>query len=117
MGALTRRSLIGSALAGGGALLAPGITRVLAAEPGGEVFEMALPHGRALRAPRPFDMVAIAWDSPADARIRLRARRPDGMWGPWLAAHADHGHGPDAAGSDRRRGISEPVWTDRADAL
>src|SRR5437764_6351251 len=114
MGELTRRSLLSSALAGGGALLAPDITRALAREPDGDVFAAPLRAGRPLRAPRRFDLLAVEWDSPADVQLELRTRSADGRWSAWLPAPADHGHGPDRAAA---RLITDPVWTGGADAL
>jgi hypothetical protein len=114
MGELTRRSLLGSALAGGGALLAPNVTRVLAREPDGDVFTAALVPGRPLHVRKRFDLVAIEWEAPAHVHVELRARRGDGAWGPWQPASADHGHGPDRTAV---RLISDPVWTGGADVL
>src|SRR5438128_980429 len=112
MGHLTRRSLLRSALAGGGALVAPGVTRALAAEPDGEIAELALRNGRPVRSPGLFDLVAVEWEAPARADVRLRVRRRAGGWSPWVDAPADHGHGPDRA---RPRLITDPVWAGDAD--
>ncbi|WP_439031120.1 N-acetylmuramoyl-L-alanine amidase [Gordonia terrae] len=33
----------------------------------------------------PIKMVAFTWDRPADVDLTLRAKNPDGKWGPWTA--------------------------------
>src|SRR5439155_602630 len=74
VGQLTRRSLLGGALAGGGALLVPRATRALAGQPDGDVFTLALRGPGPLRTPRAFDMVGVEWDAPEPVHIELRAR-------------------------------------------
>jgi hypothetical protein len=108
MGSLTRRSLLGGALAGGGALFAPGIARVLAAEPDGEIAELPL-HGEGPQRPRRrFDLLAIEWEAPAHAHIELRVRTRRGF-GPWVSAPDGHDRGD--------RLITDPVWAGGADAF
>src|SRR4051794_37539207 len=96
---LTRRSLLGNALAGGAALAAPQITRALAAAPAGDVFDMAL-RGRApLRAPRPFQLIGLEFGDTPRGHVQLRTRPDDGPWTPWVDVHAAHA-----------ARVSDPVW-------
>jgi hypothetical protein len=109
VGHLTRRSLLGSAVAGGAALVVP---RAFAQQPDGDVFEMPVRSGAAVRATRPFDLVAVEWEAPADVRIELRTRPGDGRWSAWQTAPSGAGHGPDRAPA---RLLSDPLWAGDAE--
>jgi hypothetical protein len=122
---VTRRSLLGGALAGGGALLVPAPLRALAGEAGGRVFSMdladAAPRADAAggrwvarepaRAPGRFDLLGLEWAAPERTRIEVRTRGARGDWSPWTPAPWATGHGPDGAGPRR---LTDPVWTGRA---
>jgi hypothetical protein len=120
---LTRRGLIGRALAGGGALLLR--PRVAFAGSAGEsVFDMHLPAGArasaagawtsaAMRAPKRFELLGIEWGDGPDPDIQVRARTAAGHWSQWLDAPLGHGHGPDD--QRRARRLTDPVWTGPAE--
>ncbi|MEO9329238.1 peptidoglycan recognition protein family protein [Gordonia aurantiaca] len=55
---------------------------------------------------RPLKMVAFTWDRPVDVDLRLRARNPDGTWGPWTPLEKVDVAAPSA---DKPSG-TEPVW-------
>ena len=70
-------------------------------------------HGGApVQAARPFDLVAVEWDTPADVRIELRTRSARGRWSAWQTAPSGHGHGPDRAPA---RLLSDPLWAGDAE--
>ncbi|MCD2146903.1 peptidoglycan recognition protein family protein [Gordonia paraffinivorans] len=55
---------------------------------------------------KPLKMVAFTWDRPVDVDLRLRAREPDGSWGPWTPLEKVDVAAPSA---DKPSG-TEPVW-------
>nr|WP_208410280.1 N-acetylmuramoyl-L-alanine amidase [Mycolicibacterium fluoranthenivorans] len=57
----------------------------------------------------PFSMVAITADDLDDTTARVRARQPDGSWGPWYDAEALDGVGP----QDKTTHGTEPVFVGR----
>ncbi|MCR5978855.1 N-acetylmuramoyl-L-alanine amidase [Gordonia jinghuaiqii] len=55
----------------------------------------------------PIKMVALTWDRPADVDLTLRAKSPEGAWGPWtVLEQVSHGQKPSA---EKPVG-TEPVW-------
>jgi uncharacterized protein with LGFP repeats len=61
----------------------------------------------------PFSMVALTMENGADlTSSRIRAKKPDGTWGPWYQAEALEGVGPDTAESSGPRG-TEPIFIGR----
>jgi hypothetical protein len=57
----------------------------------------------------PFSMVAVTADNLTGTAARVRAKKPDGSWGPWYVAETLEGVGPDSAAP---RG-TEPVFVGR----
>ena len=45
----------------------------------------------------PFSMVAVTAGDLTGTRARVRAKKPDGSWGPWYDAETLEGVGPDSA--------------------
>jgi hypothetical protein len=105
---LTRRSLIGRAVAASGAVIAGSLVapRVVFAGADGEtVFEMRVPRGGGpVQAKRTFELLGI---SGAGGDVEVRARGLDGRWSEWLPVHPGH------EGSV----LSDPVWTGPARAF
>jgi uncharacterized protein with LGFP repeats len=58
----------------------------------------------------PFSMVALTAQDLTGTSARIRAKKPDGTWGPWYEAEALEGVGEESAGP---RG-TEPVFVGRA---
>src|SRR4051794_41203380 len=120
---LTRRALIGSALAGGAGLLArPHVA--FAGSEGESVFEMRMPTGAqaaaagawtssVIQAPKPFELLGVEWAAGGDPGIQVRAGAAEGRWSEWLDVPLGHGHGPDTPTKAGRR-LTDPVWTGRA---
>jgi len=117
---LTRRTLLGGAVAAGAAsVLAPAESLAAALEPPPGVFStwVGSLHGTSgvIAAPGRFELVGAEWAGPAHARIELRTRGGDGRWSRWALASVC-GHGPDRAPpADSRFG--EPIWSGPADAI
>jgi uncharacterized protein with LGFP repeats len=61
---------------------------------------------RDLHQDTPFAMVALTADDLSGTSARVRAKKPDGSWGPWYEAETLEGVGPEGAGV---RG-TEPVF-------
>jgi hypothetical protein len=105
---LTRRDVLaGAAAAGAGALLAPALAR---AAPDGAVFTRVLGslgagEVRSVTLGQPVALVAVRWSGRA--RVQLRARRPDGVWGPWAWTAAGH-EGDGVLSGDH---VGEGMWT------
>jgi hypothetical protein len=117
---LTRRTLLGGAVAAGAAsALAPAEGLASALGSPSDVFSkwVGSLHGASgvLTAPRRFSMVGAEWAGPAHARIELRTRGPGGRWGRWALASV-LGHGPDNAPRAGWR-CGEPIWTGPADTV
>ena len=124
---LTRRGLLGRAVAAsgallGGSLLQPGLS--FAGDDGEAVFEVAAPpSSQPVELQRTFELIGLR--GAGDARVEVRARGLDGRWTEWLPVHAGHDHGPDRrrAGSDAgpddagSGALSDPVWTGPARAF
>jgi uncharacterized protein with LGFP repeats len=66
---------------------------------------------REISQPTPFSMVALTADDLTGTSARIRAKKPDGTWGPWYEAESLEGVGPqtDTPGT---RG-TEPVFVGR----
>jgi uncharacterized protein with LGFP repeats len=60
----------------------------------------------------PFSMVALTAADLTGTSARIRAKKPDGTWGPWYDAEAMEGVGPEATDSPGPRG-TEPVFVGR----
>lgn len=55
----------------------------------------------------PIKMVAFTWDRPVDVDLKLRAKNPDGKWGPWtVLEQISRGQAP----SVKNPVGTEPVW-------
>lgn len=55
----------------------------------------------------PIKMVAFTWDRPVDVDLKLRAKNPDGKWGPWtVLEQISRGQKPSA----KNPVGTEPVW-------
>ncbi|MGA5824324.1 peptidoglycan recognition protein family protein [Kitasatospora sp. NPDC094028] len=87
---------------------------------GGSVTSLPLAGGPGLapRGTRPFELLGVGWDGPADAlaggTVRVRTRNADtGVWSDWHALEADAEDGPDRA----PRGATAPLWTGRSDGV
>jgi hypothetical protein len=117
---MTRRTLLGGAVAAGAAsILAPAESLAAALEPPPGVFSRWVGSLHAtsgvLAAAQRFELVGVEWASPAHPRIELRTRGVGGRWSRWALASVG-GHGPDrASAADARFG--EPVWSGPADAV
>jgi len=61
----------------------------------------------------PFSLVALTGTS-LDTTARVRAKRPDGSWGPWYEVETSESVGPDSSGSPRG---TEPVFVGRTTAV
>jgi uncharacterized protein with LGFP repeats len=64
---------------------------------------------REIHQDTPFSMVALTAEDLTGTSARVRAKKPDGTWGPWYEAEALEGVGPD---SPSPRG-TEPVFIGR----
>ena len=55
----------------------------------------------------PIKMVAFTWERPVDVDLKLRAKNPDGKWGPWtVLEQTSRGQAPSA----KNPVGTEPVW-------
>jgi hypothetical protein len=72
----------------------------------------------AVLTPRRFALAGVEWAGSSHVRLELRARAPDGRWGPWVLASVV-GHDPDGTseGKGARANFGEPVWTGAADGV
>jgi uncharacterized protein with LGFP repeats len=61
----------------------------------------------------PFSMVALTADDMTGTSARVRAKQPDGSWGPWYEAEALDGVGEDTKGSPG----TDPVFVGRTTAV
>jgi hypothetical protein len=116
---LTRRTLLGSAVAAGAAsVLGPAESLAAIGSPP-DVFSrwVGSLHGTSgmLATGRRFALVGVEWDGAANARIELRTRAPDGRWSRWALASV-RGHGPDRVPAGESR-FGEPIWTGPADTV
>ncbi|WP_369183900.1 peptidoglycan recognition protein [Streptomyces sp. Y1] len=91
---------------------------------GGTVTSLPLAGGPGLapRGTRPFELLGVGWDGPADAlaggSVRVRTRNADtGDWSDWHALEADTEDGPDRAPHGTPRGATAPLWTGRSDGV
>jgi uncharacterized protein with LGFP repeats len=64
---------------------------------------------RELHQDTPFAMVALTADDLSGTSARVRAKKPDGSWGPWFDAESLEGVGPEGAGVHG----TEPVFVGR----
>jgi hypothetical protein len=112
---LTRRDVIGGAVAaaGAGMLLAPGAALARGEASGRDrVFSVAV--GRVsgespvIVAARRFVLAGVQWSGPAGGRIELRARARAGRWSPWALASV-RGHEPDGPAESGAL-FGEPLW-------
>jgi len=139
---LTRRDVLSGAAAGAGALFGPAAARAADGRGAGAPARPTTPHehapshgdlarlggrvfargvgalgageARTVALSRPVCLAAVRWSGQADAGLALRARRPDGRWGPWANASAA---GHDGDGVRARERVGEGVWLGRADVL
>ena len=117
---LTRRTLLGSAVAAGAAsVLAPAESLAGALGPPPGVFSswVGSLHGTSgvIAVARGFELVGAEWVAPAHARIELRTRGVGGRWSRWALASVC-GHGPDRAPAGDSR-FGEPIWSGPAEAV
>ncbi|MFI6153605.1 peptidoglycan recognition protein [Kitasatospora sp. NPDC051170] len=75
-------------------------------------------HPLAPRGTRPFALLGVRWDGPADAlsggSVRVRTRDADtGGWSDWHALETGPEDGPDRA----PHGSTAPLWTGRSDGV
>src|SRR5690348_571013 len=117
---LTRRTLLGGAVAAGAAsVLAPAESLAAVLEPAPGVFSSWVGPLRAtsdvLAAAKRFELVGVQWAGRSHPRIELRTRGGGGRWSRWALASVC-GHGPDRASAGDAR-FGEPIWTGPADAL
>ncbi|MCT7661573.1 N-acetylmuramoyl-L-alanine amidase [Mycobacterium deserti] len=63
---------------------------------------------REISQPTPFSLVALTADDLAGTSARIRAKKPDGTWGPWYQAETLEGVGPASEGPALRG--TEPVF-------
>jgi N-acetylmuramoyl-L-alanine amidase-like protein len=117
---MTRRTLLGGAVAAGAAsVLAPAESLSAVLGPPADVFSRWLGRVRGmsgvLSAPKRFALVGVEWDGPAQARIELRTRTLHGGWSRWALASV-LGHDPDGGSASGLR-YGEPIWSGPADAL
>ncbi|MFF2751809.1 N-acetylmuramoyl-L-alanine amidase [Kitasatospora sp. NPDC058048] len=87
---------------------------------GGSTTTLPLPAGTGLaaRGTRPFELLGLGWDGPADALagavVRVRTRNADtGRWSAWHRLEAGPGDSPD----DPAHGATAPLWTGRSDGV
>jgi uncharacterized protein with LGFP repeats len=80
------------------------VERPLAGVGGGETI-------RDLHQDTPFSMVALTADDLTGTEARVRARKPDGSWGPWYEAEALEGVGEDSPKVARRG--TDPIFVGR----
>jgi hypothetical protein len=135
-GAVTRRSLLARAAAGGGALALGRVAPAAAARrpPETVVFALPVPAGRhssaraaaagpwieaePVRSPKRFDLLGLEWKAPHAARIQLRTRSAGGPWSRWIELHPGGAHGPDGAAAPAEgRLVTDPIWVGGADAF
>ncbi|SIS21210.1 N-acetylmuramoyl-L-alanine amidase [Williamsia sterculiae] len=57
----------------------------------------------------PFSMVGLTWDGLSDTTPYIRAKKPNGDWGPWYAADPEDA-GVRKSPTDPLRQGSEPIW-------
>ncbi|MFJ6623613.1 peptidoglycan recognition protein [Kitasatospora sp. NPDC091335] len=89
--------------------------------PGGaSTTSLALPAGSGLapRGTRPFELLGLGWDGPADALagavVRVRTRdAATGRWGDWHRLETAAEDGPDRT----PHGATAPLWTGRSDGV
>jgi len=67
---------------------------------------------REIHQDTPFSLVALTADDLTGTSARIRAKKPDGSWGPWYEAEAMEGLGPDHPVAGAPRG-TEPVFVGR----
>ncbi len=67
---------------------------------------------REIHQSTPFSMVALTADDLTGTSARVRAKKPDGTWGPWYEAEALEGVGPDKPAASAPHG-TEPVFVGR----
>ncbi|MBV9640156.1 MAG: LGFP repeat-containing protein [Mycobacteriaceae bacterium] len=70
---------------------------------------------REVSQPTPFSMVALTAADLTGTTARVRAKRPDGSWGPWYRAHAEESGGP-SDGDHGPRG-TEPVFVGKTTSV
>jgi uncharacterized protein with LGFP repeats len=78
-----------------------------------------LPPGESIREvsqATPFSMVALTSADMTGTTVRVRAKRPDGTWGPWYKADTGEAEAMDPAGPHGVRG-TEPVFVGRTTAV
>lgn len=66
---------------------------------------------REIHQEAPFSMVALTAEDLSGTSARVRAKKPDGTWGPWYEAEALEGVGPDTPGVGPQG--TEPVFVGR----
>ncbi|WP_312884889.1 N-acetylmuramoyl-L-alanine amidase, partial [Nocardia barduliensis] len=89
--------------------LSPGaVTPELMSQVGAQVKELS--------SETPFSMVALTAKELADTTATIRARQPDGTWGPWYDAEPVDTHRTDRSGPGATIG-TEPIYVGDTDAV
>ena len=71
---------------------------------------------REIHQDTPFSLVALTAEDLTGTSARVRAKKPDGTWGPWYEAEAMEGLGPDTPVAGAPRG-TEPVFVGRTNTV
>ena len=71
---------------------------------------------REIHQDTPFSLVALTAEDLTGTSARVRAKKPDGTWGPWYEAEAMEGLGPDTPVAGALRG-TEPVFVGRTNTV
>ncbi|MCW2651298.1 MAG: cold-shock protein [Mycobacterium sp.] len=71
---------------------------------------------REVSQPTPFSMVALTAADMTGTRAQVRAKRPDGSWGPWYRAESEESGGFTGADNHGPRG-TEPVFVGKTTAV
>ncbi len=61
----------------------------------------------------PFSMVGLTWEGVANTTAYVRAKKPDGTWGPWISADKADG----VSEKDPNKQGTEPVWVGRTNLV
>ena len=87
-----------------------------ATPPSGTPAEPAVPEGalvKEISQDEPFSMVGLTWDGLAETTAFIRAKQPDGSWGPWLSADKIDG----ISDKDPEKQGTEPIWIGKANVI
>ena len=62
---------------------------------------------------KPFSMVGLTWDGVSNTTAFVRAKQPDGSWGPWISADKVDG----VSDKNPEKQGTEPVWVGDANVV